>query len=400
MDAIARGELCTMPGEDGYETVAIEYHVGIGLDAGRGRFKPKSWSEGSARAAPGEIQNMLQELNQARLEYEMAILAYENQAKKINGMQKKIKERAQYLSDIRGLKHSERWAVYLIDYAVRAVKATAKLVRAFGTTTKDFSDASSKCPPQAVGLANDVGAVPRCTFTLAGSGLSETAKLSALALDFVVEDLGLVKDTTKAAIETAILEVSSDYDLAQYGKAMGGLLREERELRLSVYLAKDRVNGAQGNYDQTLQRGFRKLHELSRLRKRWAGQISEQRYYDMAYRIFQNDALQKYRQQFDMAQTYTYLTAAAYDYETNLSGDDPANGDKFLRDIVGQRTLGEVRRLTSPAVGACRRFWRPGRTPGADEREFQDTQGPNGLQQPAVRGQSFLPAARTLPPAR
>jgi hypothetical protein len=163
-----------------------------------------------------------------------------------------------------------------------------------------------------------------------------------------VDYLGAVKDTTVAGIETAILEVSSDYDLAQYGKAMGGLLREERELRLELYLAKDRVNSAQGNYDQTLQRGFRKLNELSRLRKRWAGQISEQRYSDMAYRIFQNDALQKYRRQFDMAQTYTYLTAAAYDYETNLAGDDPANGDKFLREIVGLRTLGELRWTTGP----------------------------------------------------
>ena len=64
----------------------------------------------------------------------------------------------------------------------------------------------------------------------------------------------------------------------------------------------------------------------------------------MAYRIFQNDALQKYRQQFDLAQQYAYLTAAAYDYETNLARNDAATGAQFLRQIVGERTLGAARR--------------------------------------------------------
>jgi hypothetical protein len=62
----------------------------------------------------------------------------------------------------------------------------------------------------------------------------------------------------------------------------------------------------------------------------------------MAYRKFQIDALQKYRQQFDLVQQYVYLTAAAYDYETNLNADDPAAGDRFLRQIVGLRSLGEL----------------------------------------------------------
>ncbi len=97
-----------------------------------------------------------------------------------------------------------------------------------------------------------------------------------------------------------------------------------------------------------MQLGFRKLQDLIRLRKRWAGQIAEQRYGDMAYRMYQNGALLKYRQQFDLAQTYVYLTAAAYDYETNLQGEDPAAGGKFLRDIVATRSLGELRWTTGP----------------------------------------------------
>lgn len=112
---------------------------------------------------------------------------------------------------------------------------------------------------------------------------------------------------------------------------------------------KDEFVEAQGTYDATQQAAFRTLQELIILRKRWAGQISEQRYGDMAYRTFQLDALQKYRRQFDLAQSYVFLTAAAYDYDTNLALDDSQTGAKFLRDIVALRTLGQLQ--DDPGVG-------------------------------------------------
>ena len=130
------------------------------------------------------------------------------------------------------------------------------------------------------------------------------------------------------------------------GREMQAQLRKEHETRLELFLAADEFAGAQLEYDAAVAKGFRKLDELTLMRQRWAGQITEKRYSDMAYRIFQNDALQKYRQQFDLAQQYTYLTAAAYDYETNLARNDSATGDQFLRQIVGERTLGAARRGT------------------------------------------------------
>jgi len=352
MREIAKGDLCPDVNlkKGGSHKIKIRYRVGVGLDAGRGRFKPASWPEGSARKAPGEIQNALQDLTEARLEYEIAITAYQNQVERIDSMQQKIQEKAQYLSKIRALQNSERWTIFALDQTVRVIKGISKTIDQFKKTGKTIVDAAAKCPPRSVGLANDVGAPVVCALTVSGAALSTGLSNLVFGLDIGVDVLGVTEDATKAGIETAILAKSSNYELAQYGKEMGELLREERELRLAVYLAKDRVNSAQGNYDQILQRGFRKLNELSRLRKRWAGQITEQRYNDMAYRTFQNDALQKYRRQFDMAQTYTYLAAAAYDYETNLSGDDPANGDKFLRQIVGLRSLGELQYNPGVAV--------------------------------------------------
>jgi hypothetical protein len=62
----------------------------------------------------------------------------------------------------------------------------------------------------------------------------------------------------------------------------------------------------------------------------------------MAFRVFRNDALEKYRAQFDLAAKYAYLAASAYDYETNLLGSESAAGQRFLTDIVKQRAIGQL----------------------------------------------------------
>jgi hypothetical protein len=85
------------------------------------------------------------------------------------------------------------------------------------------------------------------------------------------------------------------------------------------------------------------LDERQRFRQHTAARIQKYRYEDMTFRIFRNDALQKYRAQFDLAARYVYLAAKAYDFETNLLGTKQPAGQAFLTDIVRQRSLGEIR---------------------------------------------------------
>ena len=76
----------------------------------------------------------------------------------------------------------------------------------------------------------------------------------------------------------------------------------------------------------------------------------------MAFRIFRNDALQKYRAQFDLAARYVYLAAKAYDYETNLLGGDNGAGREFLTDIV-RAAQPRARSSTAQPAGRARRAW-------------------------------------------
>jgi len=63
----------------------------------------------------------------------------------------------------------------------------------------------------------------------------------------------------------------------------------------------------------------------------------------MAFRIFRNDALQKYNAQFELAAKYAYLAAKAYDYETALKpGDSRGPGSQYLDTIVKSATIGII----------------------------------------------------------
>ena len=229
----------------------------------------------------------------------------------------------------------------------------------------------------------------------------DTAGEPAQADGSVIE--GLRRKPTRWRVEIAISSTSTPtWSSARWAARCKSLLREEGSAASRPVPGRGQIRRRQlDDYDAVVQSGFRKLQDLIRLRKRWAGQITEQRYSDMAYRIFQNDALQKYRQQFDLAQQYTYLTAAAYDYETNLARRRPGRGGKFLREIVASGRSARSRWTTGPwDVEPIVGLGRPGGAAGQDARQLRGAQGPDGLQQPAGRGEPLLAAARAVPAAR
>jgi len=99
-----------------------------------------------------------------------------------------------------------------------------------------------------------------------------------------------------------------------------------------------------------LAEGQRLVEERLVFRQRTAAQTQQNRYRDMAFRVFRNDALQKYRAQFDLAARYVFLAASAYDYEVNLLGSDNRSGRRFFEDIIRQRSLGQMV-SDSPVIG-------------------------------------------------
>ncbi|MBP7587978.1 MAG: hypothetical protein KBA72_08485, partial [Thermoanaerobaculia bacterium] len=151
-------------------------------------------------------------------------------------------------------------------------------------------------------------------------------------------ELSLEADTDDLEVEVRLRQIEA-------------LMRRQPALLLEAFDRQEAVRSTQIAYRNKLAEGLRMLDELSVLRKRTAADVQSYRYQDLTFRIARNDALQKYKAQFDLAARYTYLAAAAYDYETNLLGSAGAAGQEFFTDIVRHSSLGEVLD-GEPAVGS------------------------------------------------
>src|SRR5258708_23132018 len=71
---------------------------------------------------------------------------------------------------------------------------------------------------------------------------------------------------------------------------------------------------------------------------------------DAAFRIFQNEKLERYKTLFDLAGKYAYLAATAYDYETGLLNTD--QGKAFLNQLLSSRALGVVNNRVPQYAGS------------------------------------------------
>jgi hypothetical protein len=81
------------------------------------------------------------------------------------------------------------------------------------------------------------------------------------------------------------------------------------------------------------------LTERESFRKRAATVIQGYRTRDVVYRDMRNEELSQYKGLFDLAQTFTYLAAKAYDYETGLL--DTTQGEEVVNEIIGTYSVGD-----------------------------------------------------------
>jgi len=177
-----------------------------------------------------------------------------------------------------------------------------------------------------------------------GTALAGAVGFTAIAntAELVATGIGFAKDAAALQSEIDLIVDTPSIDIIQRVKELEQLVREEAVLRLELYTQTEVVQQSMGIYHQVLAKGARVMEERIAFRIATSGDTQSNRYRDMTFRIFRNDALQKYRAQFDLAARYVYLAATAYDYETNLLGSDNGSGRKFLADIVRQRSLGQV----------------------------------------------------------
>jgi hypothetical protein len=326
------------------DSLEVEYTTIESPDFGFWFTKPESWT--GQRRAPGRLQQILQQMLQARIALKQTMLEYDDLRTEIEG----AIENLQAVFDIEqaNLNISVQQRNTLLGLTITSQIATnaAIIARRVGELLDTNFKTSSECIPKAtiagVAAGGDLFSAGRCTVIAAGS-------IPKAVLDTVADGLDIVSNATEAAkedvselagIRTAINDATLNlYDVAGEIDAQ---LRREPMLRAEIFARVEAIKQLTGEYQATLAEGMRVMDRMLTFRKQGAAAIQEYRYQDMAFRIFRNDALQKYRASFDLAARYVFLAAAAYDYDTNLLGSNTQAGQRFLTNIVRQRSIGQI----------------------------------------------------------
>jgi hypothetical protein len=142
------------------------------------------------------------------------------------------------------------------------------------------------------------------------------------------------------------------YEMQEQVTALQNQFQQEPALRLECLNQNETLIQDLGNYRAALAQGEQVLQQRCTFAQQSAAQTEAYRYQDMTFRIFQNDAIQKYQAQFALAQCYVYMAAIAYDFETDLLGGTTGSGQQFLTSIIQQQSLGEMDG-TNPVVGVA-----------------------------------------------
>ncbi len=313
-----------------------------------GVTKPSTWT--GKRRAPGEIQNARSDLVQAVGSFMDAVESYnafvagiEDQLEKIEAQYDVSAADLQLMIDRRSDKISAQ------DY-VLGMKGLQFGLRTLATIVNLISEATKETVPTVtgiiVGFSNGIiidGLAPvRGGLGLVGSIIVEALKAAAdgVELAIVKKEQEGVRADDQLAIDKQ--DLARRFANLQTLLDLEDKLRNESNLRLALHSAHEAVVQAIGNYQKALADGQRTIDRWELFHRQTSADTQEFRYKDMGFRLFRNEALQKYRAQYDLAARYVYLAAKAYDYETTMLSNDRLAGQNFLTNIVRTRQLGTI----------------------------------------------------------
>jgi probable HAF family extracellular repeat protein len=308
---------------------------------------PTSWGQ---RQAPGEIQNTLNTLLQDQIRLQEAIANY-------NALLTQIQNNVNLLQAHENLETSnttiEDTATATSDGlsdTATALEATAKAMDTAVDLIDQGSEIALASVPGVEGLADDALAPLRGTIKAVEDTTSDVLKGSSTALSITASAMDKAAEQVEAQANKMIAANTRGYEMQEQVIALQNQIQQEPALRLECYNQRETIVQDLGNYHAALAKGEMLLQQRCTFAQQAAAQTSSARYQDMTFRIFVNDAIQKYQAQFALAKQYVYRAAIAYDFETDLLGTSSGAGQNFLTSIIQQQSLGQMNG-TTPVVG-------------------------------------------------
>ena len=300
---------------------------------------PATWGQ---RRAPGEIQMALSDLLQSQGALEKSIETYNNLVQQLQDSVALLQAHYNLKAENISVQSSANVRSAIEVAGALTAKVTADVAKEQADDVSEEADAASEGIPKVEGLADDGLSGVRGSIKAVSSTYQSIMGGIAVAAD-ALSEAGLA--AAIAIQEQANQKINAnnlDYELAQQLAALQELVQRLTPARTEIYTLREDVVQKYGRYLSALSEGQRIGEQRASFAKQAAAQTQSARYQDMTFRIFRNDAIQKYRAQFDLAQRYVFLAAIAYDFETQLLGGTTGSGQQFLTDIIRQQSLGEM----------------------------------------------------------
>lgn len=337
---------------------------------------PASWGQ---RRAPGEVQLALSDLLQADASLRISLANYDALINQIEDAVDLLDAQYALSNAVVTALSDQQTEVEDINDTIKTYRIISGVMRRAGSAARSVAEGAEA----AVDADQPWDGIPL--------GLAVGALVTAEVVETVADGLDgdiVTQETSKEELELTtgltIETASQSFEVQQRIKEVQQLIRSEPAARIEAYQLTETVRQAATRHQAALAAGQRILQERLAFRRYTAGDIQDSRYQDMTFRVFRNDAVQKYRAQFDLAARYVYLAAIAYDYETQMLGTQNGSGRDFLTQIVRDRSLG-VMQDGVPVVG------QPGLSDslGRLKQNFNVLKGQLGLTVPALEGNKF-----------
>ncbi len=304
--------------------------------------KPPTWT--SQRESPGKIQQAISELIGARdrlrtelsnavgdkqaLDKAMNVFTDQQQVEQSNlTTQNDIQDLQKNINDIQEGYNVESKAVGLattiLGDLANALTLSFPDINIFGLADGGNQLAVAKqaiYEPMMIAKEVLLGAD---SLIFIGTSAAVTAKQDQIASD--TQTLNSSQETQD--MKNAVLGLANQLGVVQgHLGTINSLLRD--------------LDDKQRAYQALLAKGDRIQAERLTFRQHAAAVIQGYRTRDAAFRVFQNEKLERYTTLFGLAAEYAYLAAQAYDYETGLLNTD--QGKAFLNRIIATQALGVV----------------------------------------------------------
>ena len=291
------------------------------------------------RQQVGKIQSALLDCYQAQVNLRESVNLFTNFKKRFD------RDYQLYSEMISGFDAATNQANKASDKAAEIANASFNLTlsaAAFGLTetyVSDLATAFAEAAPTSVGFSNDVTSVVRA-FSLFGGA---TASYARALLGLAVETKAAMMDSKAADLEGKAQAYLDDFNnetankqhVAEFERLYAQMLSTAFDMNrrmTELQAATERVSQIYGDANRILS-------ERESFRIRAAAVVQGYRTRDVVYRDLRNEQLAQYTALFDLAQTYTYCAAKAYDYETGLLGT--LTGQNFVRSIISNWSIGE-----------------------------------------------------------